>query len=272
MEEGGHEPGKDSREKKNKGAILGSLGVLGIAAFKFKSFLLVGLSSFKFAVFFKSFFSMFLMLGLYTVTFGWTYAFIVVGILLIHEMGHYIWMKRHGLEPHAPIFVPFLGAAVAMGKMPDNQAVNAWVAMAGPMLGGYTSILFYYIGAQYGLTYLMAAGWTGVMLNLFQLIPVRPFDGGFITGAISKWFMLPGALMIFTLAMLWQTPLMFIIALLAGFSVFRAFTGGGLGDLGVKPATAGQKFAIGATYLVLALSLGYIYSIADANLVSVLRK
>ena len=272
MEEGGYEPGKDPKEKKGKGALFGSLGVLGIAAFKFKSFLLVGLSSLKFGVFLKSFLSMFLLLGLYTVRFGWTYAFIVAGLWLIHEMGHYIWMKRHGLEPGAPIFVPFFGAAVAMGKMPDNQAVKAWVSMAGPMLGGYTSILFYYIGAQYGLTYLMAAGWTGVLLNLFQLIPVRPFDGGFITGAISKWFMLPGALMIFTLALIWQTPLMFIIALLSGFSIFRAFTGGGLTDAGVQPATAGQKFAIGATYLILALSLGYIYSIADASLVSVLRK
>lgn len=254
-----------------KKAALGALGVLGIGVLKFKGVMLAAMGSLKFGAFFAKFWTMFVMLGVYTMMFGWVYAFVIVMLLLIHEMGHYIWMKHNGLDPKLPVFVPFFGAAVQMTKLPDNQNLNAWVALAGPIAGGYTSIALYHFGNMYDLKYMMAAGWTGCFLNLFQLIPCKPFDGGFVAGAISKWFMLPGCLAIFCLAALWQVPLMFIIAIMAGFSVFMQFTGRDKSDQTMRPATLAEKTWITLAYFATAFSLGYVYFIADAGLSRVLR-
>ncbi|MBK7747990.1 MAG: hypothetical protein IPP57_26945 [Candidatus Obscuribacter sp.] len=263
--------GQDSQAGKN--AAYGALGVLGIALFKFKALGLIGLkllTSFKLLVFFKSFISMFIMLGIYTMMFGWVYAFIIVGLLLIHELGHFVWMKANGLNPRSIIFMPFAGAA-AVSDQPDNQSLNAWVAMAGPLIGGLTSIGLFYFGQARELNVMMAAGWTGVMLNLFQLVPAKPFDGGHILGAISKWFLLPGTLVVFTLAALWHTPLMFIIALISAYSVFMIFTGRDKSQLTMRPAKPLDKFAIACTYMGLVLILGFVYAQADAHLIKILK-
>lgn len=273
---------KPSDNKSGKGPLLGILGALGIGVLKFKAVIfaaLQGASFLKFAVFFKSFFSMFLMLGLYTVTFGWRYAFIVVFLLLIHEMGHYIWMKAYGLDPKAPVFIPFMGAYVAMTKLPPDQAVDAWVALAGPLVGGLTSVAMFFFGAMYDLTFVMAAGWTGCFLNLFQLIPAKPLDGGFAVGAISKWALFPGTVVILALAIMWHTPLMFIIAIVATISLVKTLIfnkgsvrGGVLPDgTTMKPASIPQKIAIAAVYFLLVVGLGWVYFHSNRELVEALR-
>ncbi|MBS1990001.1 MAG: site-2 protease family protein [Cyanobacteria bacterium SZAS LIN-3] len=260
---------------KHKSAILGGLGVLGLGALKFKAFglvLLKMLSGFKFLYVFKSFLSMFLMIGLYTMTFGWVYAVIVVGLILIHEMGHFIFMKAMNLDPKLPIFVPFMGAYVAMDKMPPDQTTHAWVALAGPLVGGVTSLAFYYYGVVSHTPFLMAAGNTGIFLNVLQLIPAKPFDGGFVLHAVSKWLLIPGTGLAFLFGVMFQSPIFLIIAVISLFTTYSAIKTQPAPDgtiLGQKPATTVDKFLIGTAYFTLMGVLGFIYWFSHNDLITI---
>jgi hypothetical protein len=150
---------------KSKNSILGGLAVLGIAFMKFKLFIFMML---------KQGLSMFIMIGVYAMFFGPIYALIVVALILIHESGHYIFMKFFGLDPKLPVFIPFFGAFVAMEKLPPDQAVDAWVSLAGPLVGGVTSVILFFFGVQQGNGIMMAAGSTGCFFNLLQLIAAKP--------------------------------------------------------------------------------------------------
>jgi Zn-dependent protease len=258
----------------HKGALVGGIGVVGLGLLKAKGLwliLLKGLGGFKFLYVFKSMFSMFLMIGLYTMTFGWFYAFVVVGLILIHEMGHYVFMKAMHLDPKLPIFVPFMGAYVQMTKMPADQTTHAWVALAGPLVGGVTAVGMFALGVVWDKPALMAAGNTGIFLNMFQLVPCKPFDGGFVVNAISKWFLIPGTGMAFAMGIMLQSPLLLIFACLAAFMTYRAFTrpveSGGL-IMGQKPSTLPEKILIGAAYFGLLCALGFVYWLSHNQLIS----
>lgn len=244
-----------------KGALFGGLGVLGILALKMKGLGLLlfnGLSLLKLGWLLKSGLSMFLMIGLYSVVYGPMYAVIVVGLLLIHELGHFVFMKFYGLDPKAPMFIPFMGAYVAMDKMPADRATHAWVALAGPLVGGVSSALFFYLGVQNSMPVLMAAGATGCLLNMIQLIPARPLDGGFVVHAISRWILIPGTGLAFLAAFKFQSVLFLIVSVLSLFSTIRAFRGPAEAD-GMKEATPPERFFIGLAYFTLAGVLGYLY-------------
>jgi Zn-dependent protease len=261
-----------SEKGKGKGALLGGAGILGLGLLKAKGLWLVLLKllgSFKFLYLFKSFFSMFLMIGLYTMTFGWFYAFVVVGLILIHEMGHYIFMKGMGLNPTLPIFVPFMGAYVQMQNMPGDQASHAWVAIAGPLVGGVTSVALYFAGFMMHSPALMAAGNTGVLLNMLQLVPAKPLDGGFIVTALSKWFLLLGVGMTFTLFMMWHSPLLILICLVSCFTTWKAFTRVPEPDgriNGEVPASLPEKFLVGTAYFGLLGGLAFVYWLSHNEL------
>ena len=262
-----------SGTNKHKGALLGGAGVVGVGLLKAKGLWLVLLkllSSFKLLYFFKSFLSMFIMIGVYTVAFGWAYAFMVVGLILIHEMGHFVFMKAMNLDPKLPIFVPFMGAYVQMTKLPADQATHAWVAIAGPLVGGVTSVGLFYVGLMLDNRALMAAGNTGVLLNIFQLIPAKPFDGGFVVNAVSKWLLIPGTIMAVALGVMLHSFLLLIIAALSAFMTYRAFTrpaeaGGTI--LGQAPANLTEKILIGTAYFGLLGTLGYVFYLSHNDLI-----
>src|SRR3984957_8533270 len=205
-------------DKSNKKTILGSLGVVGLILLKGKTYLLAAWKALAF-VKVGSILSPLITIGVYTMLFGFPYAIAVFILLLTHEMGHWIWMKALGLEPKLPVFIPGIGAYVAMTKLPPDEATHAWVALAGPLIGGVTSGLLFWFGVNYSNGWLMAAGSTGFFLNLFQLIPAKPFDGGFIINAISKWLLIPGTIILFGLAYYFQSIFLFLISILSVFSL-----------------------------------------------------
>lgn len=209
--------------KKGKGALLGGLGILGILALKYKALLfgaLKGMSLLKGVYLLKGASSLLLSLGLYTAFYGWKFAVTLILLIYIHEMGHYIYMKMEGLNPSAPVFVPFLGAYVAMKNLPDNKATHAWVGYAGPFVGGMAAAACYFIGLKTDNDFLVAAANLGFVLNLFQLIPVKPFDGGFVAECVSKWLLLPGTIVLIILTIMYQS---FILLIVCGFSIYRVF-------------------------------------------------
>jgi Zn-dependent protease len=111
-------------------------------------------------------------------------------------MGHYIYLKHMNLEPKAPVFIPFVGAFVAMKNLPKERIVSAWSAFWGPCLGGIIAGLLLPIGLATHSQLLVVLSVYGVGLNLLQLTPSRPLDGGFIAETIWKWLTIPGSLML----------------------------------------------------------------------------
>ncbi len=212
-----------------------------------------------------------LSLWLYVVAFGWQFAIMMMLMLITHEGGHWIVMKAYGLQPKAPVFIPFVGAYVAMSKMPKDEYVHAWVAYAGPFIGGIFAIAVYMIGLLTNTLWLMAGGAFGCMLNLLQLIPAWIFDGKFIIKAISNWLLIPGIFIMLAVAFIWQSPFLFIISIVSIFSLIKQFRKPRITDQPSLSAMSNknvlwQRCLISVAYLVLVGTLAAAYSIENSKI------
>lgn len=270
---------RDEREDGSKGKAgwLGGLGILGIIFLKFKFYIFAGLKALSFlklGFLFKSAFSIFISIGVYWAFFGPAFAVIIVGLLIIHEAGHYVWMLACGLKPKPMMLIPLFGAYVEMTKMPADQATDAWVALAGPLVGGVASAGFYYYGVQTQNPFFMAAGSVGFFLNLLQLIPAKPLDGGFVINAVSKWLLIPGTGLLFALSLYLHSIMFMIICVLAFFNLIHQFRNPEelpmRGGQVQTPTNLPQKIAISIAYLGLAGMLGYLYWLSHDETISML--
>lgn len=135
--------------------------------------------------------SMMLSVFVYSWVFGWWYALGFVLLLFAHEMGHYIAAQHKGLDVGMPTFIPFVGAWIAMKQMPHSVRDEAYVGFAGPFVGTLASLACYYASRTYESHLLLAIAYSGFFLNLFNLIPISPLDGGRISAIISPrvWFL-----------------------------------------------------------------------------------
>ena len=134
----------------------------------------------KFGIAFAKFASIFVAVGGYALLWGWQFGVGIVLLILVHELGHYIEARRLGLHPSLPVFIPFLGAYVAIKDAQLNPWQHAKVALAGPMLGGIGATAVWAVGEWQGSQVLRALGYVGFLLNLFNLLPVGFLDGGAI--------------------------------------------------------------------------------------------
>jgi Zn-dependent protease len=131
------------------------------------------------------FFGIFIAVGGYALIWGWRFAVGFVLLILVHELGHFVEAKRQGLNPSLPVFIPFLGAYVAMKNAPFDPWRNLLVSAAGPLAGGLASLAVWGAGEALDSRLLIALAYVGFLLNLFNLIPFRPLDGGFIWHSVK---------------------------------------------------------------------------------------
>ncbi|MEO7887731.1 MAG: site-2 protease family protein, partial [Polaromonas sp.] len=129
--------------------------------------------------------SMLISVFAYALLFGWRYAVGFVALLFVHEMGHYIAARQRGLNVGAPTFIPFVGAWVELKDMPHDAETEAYVGLGGPLLGTIGALACYFIARDQDSNLLLAIAYSGFFLNLFNLIPLSPFDGGRITAVLS---------------------------------------------------------------------------------------
>jgi Zn-dependent protease len=151
----------------------------------------------------------------YAFVFGWRYAVGFVGLLLIHEMGHFLAARKRGLNVGLPTFIPFVGAWIQLKEQPMDAETEAFVGIAGPMLGSAAAFVCYMLARETGSGLLMALAYAGFFLNLFNLIPLSPLDGGRIVSVISPkiWFL--GVPILVGLFFWIPSPLLVLIAILA---------------------------------------------------------
>jgi len=125
----------------------------------------------------------FLSVGGYALLFGWRFAIGFVLLILVHELGHYVEARRQGLSPSLPVFVPFLGAYVALRGQPFDPWRNALISVAGPIAGGLAALACLLYGEATGSDLMLALAYAGFFLNLINLVPVGFLDGGHILRA-----------------------------------------------------------------------------------------
>ena len=134
----------------------------------------------KFGAFGLKFFGVFLAVGGYTLIWGWRFAVGFVFLIAVHELGHYLEARREGLDPQLPVFIPFLGAYVALRNMRFDPWVNARVSLAGPVAGGVGALGCLVAGEALDSDLMRALAYAGFLLNLINLLPVGILDGGHV--------------------------------------------------------------------------------------------
>jgi len=157
----------------------------------------------------------------YTLIWGWQFAAGFVLLLLLHEMGHVIQLRREGIEASAPMFIPFLGAVISAKSLGDDAVAEARVGLAGPILGTIAAASLIPIAIVTGNNLFMALAFTGFLLNLFNLLPVVPLDGGRAMAALSPAMWFVGFAGLVALTIFFPNPIMFIILLFGGMESWR---------------------------------------------------
>jgi len=151
--------------------------------------------------------------------FGFGAGFVV--LLLLHELGHVIQLRREGIRASAPIFIPFLGAVIGSRSLGDNAFAEAKVGLAGPVLGSIAAAACIPIYHATGNDLWRALAYTGFLINLFNLIPVVPLDGGRAMAAMSPWMWVAGFGALVVLAVLAPNPVFVLILVVGGFEAYR---------------------------------------------------
>jgi len=159
--------------------------------------------------------TMLLSMVAYAFVFGWWYAVGFVLLIFGHEMGHYIAAKQRGLNVGAPTFIPFVGAWIQLKDQPMNVETEAYVGIAGPVAGTVAAGACYYAAEYFDSQLLLALSYSGFMLNLFNLIPLSPLDGGRITAIISPKVWWLGVPILIVLFFSNHSPMLLMIAILA---------------------------------------------------------
>lgn len=185
--------------------------------------LLLLLSGAKFGKLFTTGGTMLISLVVYAFVFGWKYAAGFVALLFVHEMGHYIAARQRGLAVGAPTFIPFIGAWVELKDLPHDAETEAHVGLGGPLLGSVGALAVYFFARDAGPTWLLAVAYAGFFLNLFNLIPLSPFDGGRITACLSPRIWLLGVPILIALFFWRPSPMLLLMALLAAPQVWKAW-------------------------------------------------
>ncbi|MEY8877830.1 MAG: site-2 protease family protein [Leptothrix sp. (in: b-proteobacteria)] len=166
--------------------------------------------------------TMLLSIAVYALIYGWRYAVGFVLLLFVHELGHYIAARRRGLDVGAPTFIPFVGAWIQLKDMPHDAETEAYVGLGGPLLGTVGALVCYFLARSYDATWLLAVAYAGFFLNLFNLIPLSPLDGGRITAVLSPRLWLLGVPLLGALFWYRPSPLLLLIALIAAPQVWKA--------------------------------------------------
>ena len=131
----------------------------------------------------------------YAFIWGWRYAAGFVALMFVHEMGHYLAARQRGLAVGAPTFIPFVGAWIQLKQMPHDAETEAYVGLAGPLVGTAGALACYVIARDQQLDWLLAVAYSGFFLNLFNLIPLsRPsvaaWAGDLIDALRERWHLL----------------------------------------------------------------------------------
>lgn len=252
----------DNRGRRNSGVAAGILAFLGLVLSKLSY---IGLLALKFKGLWFTVITTGLTALIYAQLFGWAFGVGIVLLILVHESGHVVVARAMGLPVTLPVMIPFLGAFVSMKQQPRSVAQESVMAIGGPILGTVAAGLCYlgYLATPDSSTgqLLRALAYFGFLINLFNLVPVTPLDGGRVLSLLSKWFNVAG-LVVAAGLLLYEmsvgttvSPVLFLVLIFGAFSTFQRFRSTALNPA-YYAVDARTKLTIGLLYLGLLLALG----------------
>src|SRR5438445_4677151 len=255
-------PAQPGNRRRNSGAAAGILAFLGLVLSKLSY---IGLLLLKFKALWFTVISTRVTALIYAQLFGWAFGVGIVLLILIHESGHVVVARVMGMPVTLPVMIPFLGAFVSMKQPPRTAAHESVMAIGGPILGSLAAGLCYlgYLAMPGTATgqLLRALAYFGFLINLFNLVPVTPLDGGRVLSLLSKWFNVAGlavaaGLLLFEMqAGNTVSPVLFLVLIFGAFATLQRFRSTALNPA-YYAVDARTKVIIGALYLGLLLALG----------------
>ena len=199
--------------------------------------------------------SMIASVGAYTLFWGWQFAALFVLLMLVHEWGHALQMRREGIPTTAILFIPFLGAVIGMKEAPRNAWVEAKVGLAGPVVGTLGAAAMLALGVGIDSDLLRAAAFTGFLLNLFNLLPIVPLDGGRAAAALHPGVWVVGLVGFGALLFVSPNPILILILLFGAMEAWRRWRARQRGeDLDYYHVEPLQRVAVGVTFLAIAVA------------------
>ena len=200
----------------------------------------------------KTLATMLLSIVMYAAGWGWPFAVGFVLLIFVHELGHAIVLRREGIPAGAPVFIPFLGAFIAMKGQPRDAYVEAKVAIGGPVLGSLGAWAVLAAGLAFERPFLVTLGHTGILLNLFNLIPVSPLDGGRIAGVFTRGFWIAGYALGVVALVATRSPILFLVLLVGLFTLWQRWRNP---VPGYDHVPGGKRLAMGLAFGALVLAL-----------------
>lgn len=254
-------------QQRNRG-VVGWLGSVALAAWAVVKYGLVLLKAIPAAgTLVTALFSF----GVYAWAWGWSTAAGLIVMLFVHEMGHVVEIRRQGMQATAPIFVPFMGAAIFQRSHPTDALKQAQIGIAGPIAGtlGATAAFVLY-GSTHDPIFLITA-LIGFFLNLINLLPVWMLDGAWILAPVSPWFQVLGlvAIAVGVIVFHFVSFLLILVAVLAIPRMMAAFRDAKNPYYTSVSGTA--RLALGAAWLALVLYLGVMTLQAETLITSLAR-
>jgi Zn-dependent protease len=242
------------QRRRTQGGILGGILAALAAIWAYGKYVLV--LAFKFPIV-KTMITLAISLGLYAAFYGPWFAVALVLMILVHEMGHVVEIRRQGMQATAPLFIPFMGAAIFQRSHPTDAYHQALIGIAGPIAGTVgATVAFVLFGATgWGVFLLMAL--IGFYINLFNLLPIAPLDGGWVLAPLSKWVFVAGfALLAVALLALhvFLGPILFLVLLFGIPAVIERFRNDR--SAYYQAVTPQAKLALGVGWLLLVAYLG----------------
>jgi Zn-dependent protease len=211
------EGGRSPQPPKKRGGIWAVLAGAGVVLYKFKALLI----ALKFGKFAGTIISMLVMIWVYATQFGAWYAVGFVLLIAVHETGHMLAARGVGFKVSMPIFIPFVGAFISMKQQPTDARTEAIIAAGGPVVGSLGAFVCLGLGIAFRSNLLLALAYSGCLINLFNLVPVHPLDGGRIVSAISPLMWIVGIPIMVFIALKYPNPIVFLFLILGAIQAYR---------------------------------------------------
>jgi Zn-dependent protease len=223
----GH-PGARSRR-----GLAGSLLAALVAAVKYGLGLgKYGLALLKLGKLGPTLISMVLSLGALALFYGPVFGAGLLALIAVHECGHLLFARREGIRVGMPIFLGPFGALIGLRQPPKDARQEAVIAIGGPVVGTAGALACYLLamatpaGRLHGL--LVALAYVGFFLNLFNLVPMTPLDGGRVASALSRWANVVGLALVAGLVAVSAAagtlnPFLVVILLVGGLGTLQRF-------------------------------------------------
>lgn len=243
------------QRKQKKGGIIGAIATLLLLLGKLK-FLFVGFKLLTFGKVLLTFGSMLISMWAYATVFGWPFGVGLVILIFVHECGHALAARMRGVPSTLMLFIPFMGAFVATKGGRRNITEDAFIGIMGPVVGTLASIICALIYFPTGNPFWLALAEWGFFINLFNLAPTAPLDGGWITPLFSPKLLAFGVVILVIVG--FRNPLIWVLGII---SIPRIISGW-KADPRTQPyyhASKADKWKFGIAYLGLAALLGVGY-------------